>query len=432
MPRNRILIGGNAYGVGNIGDDAVLQGILTLLGEAMPGSCITVEAWNGLRQAFLPDDVATINAAKSEQVTAALHEHDCFISGGGTMIGDELGVGFPLIPNARRMAEAKYLGKGAVMLGIGANPPTTPEGDELARLLVELADVITVRDVQSLDVCLSLGADREAVTVTADPAFLLRPEETPRTKSVKSWIRSKGKTVGVNVVNEAWRDKKRYKQAIARTCDILAEQDGYTPVFFCNEIRPGRYYDQEANAETAALMARPSEVVSAAYYTPAEMIDIISAFDVIISMRMHALIFAAVAETPFVAVSRVDKVDNFMSLFGAQVSGSVKESHAERLVADTRAAVCGCPRMRAIVSQKTVQLRDQCLENVEVLRSALRCRATFRHRVTHTSVAYAASVRSDSSLMRNLRCLKGGYLTAPDVARKVLKRVTRIAGARSL
>jgi polysaccharide pyruvyl transferase WcaK-like protein len=363
-----------------------------------------------------------VNCYDIDQVTEAVRACDCFISGGGTMIGDELGLNFPLTHNARRIATAKYYGKGAVMMAIGANNLRTPEGRATARLLVGQSDRITVRDKQSFDVCARLGANGRKLSVTADPAFLLCPKETIRTRELKKRIRGRGKVIGVNVVNEAWAERGAYKVAIARACDFLSSRYGYFPFFFSNEVRPGKKYDHEANQQTAALLKCEHEVLDPIYYTPGEMMDIISSFDCIVAMRMHALIFAAVVSAPFVAVSRVDKVDNFVHLFGLKPGGSVDRIEAGDLIASVERVLLRWPGLKLIVERKVADLRKACEENAEVLGDVLSRRKTFRRRVSRASLKHVSSWESERRFKRNLALLMCGQLTVSQAVRKLASR----------
>lgn len=419
----RVLIGGNIYGCGNIGDDAVLQGILEIVTTAFPTCELAVETEGALRLDFLPPAVRLVDSYDLKAVAQSIQVCDCFISGGGTMIGDELGVHFPLIHNLERIARAKWYGKTVVMLSVGANKLRTPEGAKVARILVGLADAITLRDQQSRAVCEGLGARSGGTFVTADPAFILKGEETARTGDLKRRLRSKGKIIGVNVINEAWADQTNFKAAIAEACDELYTRHGYTPVFFANEVRLDRFFDLAANQETARMLHCPYEILEPVYYAPGEMIDVVSSFDAVISMRMHGLIFAAIAGTPLVTISRVDKVDNFMGLFGMTASGTVKNCQPARIVADVERIVDHWPEIRPRVDEKMTQLQSDCMKNVEVLRTVLTTPRSFRRRVSLASLPYLFPERKRGALERNLVAVLSKQMTIRELAAKIKRRI---------
>ena len=232
MTKGSVYIGGNIYRAGNIGDDAVLQGILCLLETVVPAKNITIGTCGGRGLEYLSPALTYVNSYDVAQVTSAIKQNDCVIAGGGTMIGDELGVDFPLVYNAKLISTAKLHGKKTAMLGIGANKLQSAEGEKIAREIVRLCDIITLRDEESREVCLSLGANPSRTVTTADPAFLLEPKQTTRTKKLKERLRSRGKILGVNVVNEVWAGQDKYKANIAQACEYLSSKHGYLPVFF--------------------------------------------------------------------------------------------------------------------------------------------------------------------------------------------------------
>ena len=258
----KIYIGGNIYGAGNIGDDAALQGILFILESAVPEAVITVGTHQGQRLEDLPRTLQYVNSYDMPQVIDAVKRSDLFISGGGTMIGDELNLSFPLGYNAKLISIAKFYGKKVAMLAIGANKLRSDAGLKTAKTIVSLSDLITLRDEESRGVCLDLGAESHRTVTTADPAFFLGPKETLRTKELKERLCARGKVFGINVVNEVWANVDVYKKAIAQTCEHFSSQHGYLPVFFCNEIRRGSFFDFEANSQTAAFLQRRTSAMA--------------------------------------------------------------------------------------------------------------------------------------------------------------------------
>jgi polysaccharide pyruvyl transferase WcaK-like protein len=328
-------ISGNIYGAGNIGDDAVLFGILSLLETTFPNSRYHIGTYNATPLLGLPDQTSLFNAYDYAELRRAIQNSDVVISGGGTMLGDELGLGFPLEFNARYFSYATYYRKKRLLFSIGANQVKTAQGKILARLILNLAHLVTLRDAESLSVCKQLRPTLNAYD-TADPAFILTPQESQRTKIVKDRFLSKKKVFGVNVLNEAWEKQSHYKQIIADFCSYVYTHFQYTPVFFCNEIRKDSFYDYTANKKTIEKLAPGCDYIllEPDYYSPSEMLDIISCFDFTFSLRMHGLIFSAIVGKPFLTLSRVDKVNNFMRLFDLVPSGTLEDCSLDMLISD--------------------------------------------------------------------------------------------------
>ena len=432
-----IHIGGNIYAAGNIGDDAVLQGLLGVF-EATPfpgnvGVCASVESVGLLP--FVRSNIAICDYYNWGAVCSAMMKSNCVVVGGGTMIGDELGSVFPLLYVLKRVAMAKCMGKHVMLAGIGANEPRTKEGRRLARELVGFCDMITVRDADSLAVCRALGARGDRLRLAADPAFSLRPQETERTRAAKAYLRGLGKRlIGVNVVNEAWGGDVSYKRSIAECIDRLVREDGYFPVFFCNEVREGEFYDQKANVETASMLNCEYGVLPPIYYSPCEMIDIMGSFSFVLSMRMHALIFSAIAGVPFSTVSRIDKVDNFMAQFGFSVDGRIGDCSANAMLASIRKRVDEWGEMRERVVAKVAELQLRSRVSGEALAELLALPS--QRKVRRSTFDYVRFSEAELSLSQHIGLLVTGRASVGSVARhsghalcpEVVKRALRGRG----
>jgi polysaccharide pyruvyl transferase WcaK-like protein len=324
----RAFITGNIFGAGNIGDDAVLQGLLSLL-DAVVFDNVYVTCGSHC-PAFLPPNAECVKYNDEAGIKRCIQKTDIIIIAGGTMIGDELSLRYPLAYNSKILALSKYYSKKTCMLYIGANRLITCWGRFYAKGILNLSDFVVTRDQKSLEVCNSLGI--ENIYKGADPAFVLNPVATAKSEKLKQITRRHQKTIGINVVNESWASEQEYKKVIARSCSYLHDRHGYVPIFFCTEVREGDFYDYSANSAVIKLLDCPYEVMDALYLSPEEMIDVISAFDIVFAMRMHALIFAALANVPFLALSRIDKVDNFMELFKTQPCGTISACNADSIV----------------------------------------------------------------------------------------------------
>lgn len=353
-------LGGNIYGCGNIGDDAVLEGLLHELRRVLPAASVCIETHGGIALPVEKGSCERIDCDDRAVVFAKIRECDIYVVGGGTMIGDELTLRFPLEHLAVRVAYAKWLGKRVLFAGVGANRPKTVHGRRLATGLVKLADAMSCRDEASAAVCRELCPERkDRIQMHADPAFLLAPQKTERTERIGASFAGRGPTLGINVLNEAWGHLRGYKLAIAKACDILNRKHGLFPVFFCNEIRPDAYYDIMANIETAAMLSCPHRILYPEYLMPAEMMDVIGRFDVVLSLRMHGLIFAAVAGVPFAGISRIDKVDNFMGQFGLKSCGSIESVTAEAIAVAVESALAERESRREKMAAEVAMLRTR-------------------------------------------------------------------------
>ena len=113
------------------------------------------------------------------------------------------------------------------------------------------------------------------------------------------------KRIGVSV--RAW-NKARYGDdycaKIAEACDIMSEK-GYEIVFI-----PMQYPSDIAVSDKIAAMMKNEAHVLRAKYTPEEILSIIGCCDAMLSMRLHALIFAAVTNIPMAGIIYDPKIES--------------------------------------------------------------------------------------------------------------------------
>lgn len=372
-----ILIGGNAYGYGNIGDDAVLAGIVAALDAVQPGCELTIESCRGGELEFVGRPHRGIRAGDWTAFAAALEACDVFVVGGGTMIGDELSLAYPLIHGAQRVASAAMLGKRTVFWCCGANRVSSETGQRITHGLIKASAWMSFRDAASADLCRSYRQGAFAdIRAYSDPAYLVKPQASARTDVVMRRLRRHGKTIGINLLNEVWGGQPGYKQAVAAACNRVCDQTGAVPVFFANEVRPGAFYDLMANLEATRWLECPYEILYPEYYTPQEMLEIIAGFSAVFSMRMHPLIFASSVGVPFDGISRADKMDNFFGRFGRRSCCRINDVKADivfeamiRLLREPRGIL---PQV-ALFRAEALQCAKDFFDKVGVMQGCVRC-----------------------------------------------------------
>ncbi|HOF87886.1 MAG TPA: polysaccharide pyruvyl transferase CsaB, partial [Armatimonadota bacterium] len=166
------------YGYNNLGDEAVLGGLLAGLRAAAPA----------VRPVVLSGDVAATERLHAVDaiprmglgaVRAALREADLFVSGGGSLLQDVTSLRSPLY-YLGLLWLAQRAGVPTMALAQGMGPLRHPLNRLLARRILNRARAITVRDDASAAFLAGLGVDRPPIEVTADPSFLLEPDESDR------------------------------------------------------------------------------------------------------------------------------------------------------------------------------------------------------------------------------------------------------------
>ena len=305
----RVGISGS-YGGLNLGDEAILEGILRELRAAVPVE-ITVFSRN-------PDDTlkrhgveraVPVRDMSREQVRSEIERLDLFVLGGGGILFDaEVGI------YLREVLLAHEADVPVLVYAISAGPLERPESRAAVKEALDRAAIISVRERPSQHLLESIGVQQE-IHITADPALLLEPQPLPEDALEREGIERQGQwLVGVSVrepgVAAPDLDADQYHALLANAVDYLVERFDADLVFVPME---SRMLDLQHSHAVLSKMANPHRArVLKGTYTSGEMLAFMKHFDFAVGMRLHFLIFAALQRVPFVALPYGGKVEGFL------------------------------------------------------------------------------------------------------------------------
>ena len=196
-----------------------------------------------------------------------------------------------------------------------------------------------------------MGVTKPKVYVTADPALLL---EAGSEGAVDGFLLGNNIDPAVRYalfVLREWQGFEAKKRAFVQSAKHVKEAYGLTPIFFA--LEPGR--DLPPSREVAQELAFECPMLSA----PADeklIIGMMKKMQVVVSMRLHALIFASSVAAPLVAVSYDPKVTGFMHYIGPKHCVYFEDVTAENLCALIDGALTerseySVDRLRALAAQ---------------------------------------------------------------------------------
>lgn len=325
------------YGLGNIGDEAILAGMITSLRKYIEDPQISVMTNNPeetralhnvrpVQQSFKKGIPRLVQSAIFEGELATVRREiancDIFILGGGSLLQDLRVYYLPILLSLIRLAQRHD--KKTVVYGIGAGPIDTSFGQKLCRSVLNETDLVTVRDPMSKEVlerCNVLD-----VIITADPAFGIEvPDQVIIDRYLKSmdimngdrfiastaykWLHDSDLSRNANMETQDLQNRREYMadifefivnkhvQKVLFVPTVKIDGDGYKII---RELMPSSEkvkildYDTHFNAVFAAL--------SRSY--------------VLIGMRLHSLIFATLMGVPIVPISYCGKVKSYLDLIG--------------------------------------------------------------------------------------------------------------------
>jgi polysaccharide pyruvyl transferase CsaB len=305
--RRAFLVG--YYGVDNLGDDAIRESIERAGREL--GSDVLTYATRVER----PDDprAVRLRGPTRRRYLRSVLEADVVLIGGGGLLKDQgvkpwQGYGM-LLELLGTAGMARLLGKPVVLVGMGVGPVYSAFGGWLIKQITRLANRRLVRDQDSADVLASLGMSRK-VEVHADPVFSMR---SATIASAGQAHRRQWPPRRVVISARPWYHMttdgpERWSQlvgAIAKVADEAIE-DGADSVEFACLFWPE---DEHATREIAAEMrygerVRIPTAASDWWSLAGELRDC----DLLVSMRYHAIVCAAIIGTPVFALAYEPKV----------------------------------------------------------------------------------------------------------------------------
>ena len=309
--RDGVVICG-AYGRGNAGDDAILEAILQEMRSIDPDMPITVLTKDP-KATRLTYRVRTAGRMDVGTWKKAMRHAGLYINGGGSLIQDvtsRRSLWFYL----HNIQAAHKAGCKVQMYGCGIGPVLREQHRKLAASVLNASvDVITLREPDSLKELQSMGVTKPEILLTADPALTLPAASEDEIDSVllRAGIPPHGKYLCFALRN--WKGFENKAPLFAQAANYAYETYGLTPVFAAVE----KHLDPTAGRLAAAGLDIPHYFLDDAGGA-GTIIGALSRMRAVVSMRLHALIFAAGQGIPLAGVVYDPKVSAFLRYIGQE------------------------------------------------------------------------------------------------------------------
>ena len=323
---SKIVISGY-YGFNNAGDEALLTAILAALRAVEPTADITVISGNP-GNTIVKHQVKSLYRFAAVRLLRAIGEADLVISGGGSLLQDVTSKR-SLIYYLSIIAAAKWKGRKVMLFAQGIGPIRNRLMRLLTRLVVNKADAITVRDRDSAEELARMGVPAVKVEVTADPVLMLNPESKVMGKAIlaEAGLDPYKPIIGVSV--REWPENQRCLKQLATALGKLSEK--YNAQIAILPLQVSMDLKDSQLLQSYLPKTRNRVALLQGDYSTEEFLSIIGSFRLLIGMRLHALIFAAVMKVPLMAISYDPKVDSFLKVIGTEAVGTVETLDARNV-----------------------------------------------------------------------------------------------------
>ncbi len=348
------------YGYGNTGDEAILAALTDELRRRYPGVHLTVLSASPEATAR-QYGVEAISRWSLPAIWRALRGADLLISGGGGLIQDATSRTSPLyylvIPRLARLAGTPY-----VIFAQGLGPLRHWFTRWATARCFRRAVAITVRDEPSAQLLSQLGVTTPPVEVTADPALLLKPCPPHRTDELLRELGLSEAAPLIGIALRSWAGFDVVEPAAALIRHLHQSQAGQVlliPFQPEEDLNLAWRVASEA-AAPVTILDRPLD--------PRGLLGVVSRLDLLVSMRLHGLIFAAATHVPTLALSYDPKVEAFASRAG-QPTIELAELTRQRLVEKVEELRSARAQHVDELRQHAAQLQQAAARNFEVLAS---------------------------------------------------------------
>ncbi|MBR6022480.1 MAG: polysaccharide pyruvyl transferase family protein [Kiritimatiellae bacterium] len=319
----KILLGGVPLGCNNIGDEAILAGVVGMLRKTVPGAELAVATADRATAGLLGVEVLPPYGFKGvavRELGRVAGRFDAYVWCGATGLSDYPHVGLDLLEAVQGAGAATFV------WGVGMDDELNPAFFRVAgkkkallgalglvgawerrlrgRLAARMSKILPrckgvwVRDPESAEVLASTGFTGAGVTADSAVDF-----------SVRTIKRRAGRRLGLCISTQRQ----------------VADLEGVKRLVAAVEASGGEVLGIPMNPKTDRALMEAMGVECMAGDTPEAVREAASGCAVVLSSRLHLLILAANEGTPGLGVARGSKIANWLANFGEKPLGTVGE-----------------------------------------------------------------------------------------------------------
>ena len=359
-----ILISGY-YGFDNIGDESILRTLITSLREKIPDCRLTVLSHNpaSTREKY---GVEAVERMSPGAILRAVRQCDMLISGGGSLLQDvtsSKSIHYYLFI----IRLAKLLGKKVFIYSQGIGPIDHAFNRRATARALKKADGIVVRDERSAKLLEQIGLPQERIVITADP--VIRMKRPDRTVGREILARAGIKKDGRLTVGWAIREKNRDSTFVREITECIrwlrANYDAESVLI------PFHYEEDREVCSVIAERTNGAAKCLSEKYLSEDMLSIIGNMDVLVGVRLHSMIYAAIMGVPIIGVSYDPKCTAFLNSVGLDSLSTRETFSAAAFKAEFARVLETGKEQTAAVAENMRRLQKKLDTNEEMIRDIM-------------------------------------------------------------
>lgn len=321
--QKKVLICG-FYGNYNLGDEAMLSGMIQLLREQYQNLSFTVFSNDveDTAQRYNVRAIDRLNRKQRLQRLLAIAQSQYFILGGGDLLRDTVKSSIAKTW-LKPLQHAIRLNCRTAVLGISVGEIWRDESKILIPKVLNQVGFIAVRDKNSKQVLESLGVTKE-IHIMSDLALQTLPklaharvhsfDQPPQIGISLRHLNLRGQSVNQDLYPTILKE-------IAAVADALVEKYGAVIHFLPLRTYADRYHNTDDDYISALAAMRYSRyssqfVVHRYFDSLSTFNEVISKLDLVIGMRLHSLILGAGTGIPVIGAEYDPKIRGFLEEIG--------------------------------------------------------------------------------------------------------------------
>lgn len=307
------------YGFNNSGDDTLLMAMIKTLKMHDESLRILVLSKNPAqtKKLYNVDSVNRINIFK---IASIFKKSKVLLSGGGSLVQDVTSTkSIWYYLSLIKYASSKNMNVYVYANGIG--PIIKEKNMRLAKSALSKSDLITLRENDSKILLESIGIKDVKTIITADPAFTL---ECAKDDKISNILHSqdiecsngrhdfadrltKNKILGVSVRN--WKKvSSDFADLLSQRIESICKKHGFVPFFVPMQFPA----DYEFSKRVLGKMSINGYILKKQHHG-SEIMGLIKKCDVMMAMRLHALIYSTNVCVPVFGIVYDPKVESFLN-----------------------------------------------------------------------------------------------------------------------
>lgn len=354
------------YGYQNSGDDAILHSICQDILELNEDISVTVLS----NQPELTKKEYGVNSEYRFSFTKVLHEIrtcDILLMGGGSLIQDTTS-NRSLYYYLMILWLGILLRKSCILYGNGIGPIKHFYNVPFIRYVLNRIDIITLREHLSATVLEKMKIKKPLIQVTADPVFNLRINPEVSLERIYQLERIDPNKKIVGVMFRSWSHEESYTKRMAKICDRIIETYDYQVVF----VPMKHPADLIVAFEILKKMHHHEKArVIEHHYQEELLIHFMGKMELILSMRLHALIYAALQGVPMIGFNYDLKVEYYTKELGVPCIEDMRHIDIEKIMELIKNLHINKDIYQEDLAHRVQKLRDDAKKNSDFLRKLL-------------------------------------------------------------